>query len=196
LQEAFTLVATNAASFYGDLVAQPLRQLYQKYEFREGHHWFNWDVDDELAERPFNIKYPSEIRDGELTHDEFNALIAEYENCATSLYGGLTVCRPALDAYDQFAKWSSNIYKALCLSDAEWEGEAMGALLLPESFSQNRMYLSGIVKSYEIALDRLDSGYQKLSRMLTVKLGEPGMLSRGSENQPPYGKEPAWKKGK
>lgn len=173
-------IRAGQLEFFSALTKARFDQCSFLFNFTDGCVQMDFG-DSDIDARLSKIGTPK-IPEKNLTTDQINELIVDIENALSSVYGGLEELKPIQTLYDTVYRWAENVYKGLCLSNHEWEGAAVFAMLVPEDYMTNKLYLDMLVSAYQVKLEGLQSTYEKLSRMVALRLMEPGEIQRGQKD--------------
>lgn len=174
------VIREDEIEFFHQLTKDRFDRCYYQFCFRDGKVDM-WGGDTDIEVRLDNIKFPK-LPEQDLTDPEINKLIVQCENVQSSIYGGLYELLPVKEFYDATYNHAESVYKGLSLTENMWEGKGVFAMLVPQEFIDNKMMLDMLVKMYEVKLEQIKSTYEKLSRIVALRLVEPGEMSRGQKD--------------
>lgn len=198
LAQYMNVIRENQLEYFKHLIKPKIRHALNRFSVNVN------DIDDvfvgmdsnrEIFDRVREAVPPEIPLDYEMERDEFIEIIARLIDGRRSLYGGLYELKSKEVVFDAVYDHCQSVYKALCMTENQWDGNATFELLIPDDFFRARIMLKELVKDYEVKLEWFEKTWEGLSRIVTVRLGEPGEMSRGSVADLPKTGKPSWREG-
>jgi len=196
LAQYMNLVRENQLEFFETLIKPQITFALNRFSVsKQGNTFIDMDSHNELRDRVNEQTPPVIPADYEMERDEINELIAKIEDGRSSLYGGLYEIKSKQIVFDDVYSHCQSVYKALTMTNMEWDAKATFEIAVPREFTQARLMLNELVKDYEVKLEWFDKTYEAISRIVTVRMNEPGEMRRGDAASSLGAGKPKWQTG-